>query len=206
MSPPEDPREFADQYVLEPPSIAAARLHSIEMGVQPVSPAVGAQLALLAAAIRAHAIIEIGTGAGVSGLWMLTGSPQAALTSIDSEPDHHLAARQVFTEAGFGVGRVRLISGRALEVLPRMNEGSYDLVFIDADPAHAIEYVEHGLRLVRRGGLVLVGGAVEHALGQAHNGPDTSAFASLLDEIGSTPGVLSALSPAGSGLLQLLRP
>jgi len=205
MSPSDGPAAFADEYVVEPESIAHARQFSIELGVDPVSPSVGAQLALLAAAIRAKAIIEIGTGAGVSGLWLLAGAPQATLTSIDNEPDHHLAARQMFGEAGFGVGRIRLISGRALDVLPRMNEESYDLVFIDADAAHAIEYVEHGLRLVHRGGLVLLGGAVGHAMGD-DDGLDASAFRSLLEEIGSTPGVLSVLSPAGTGLLQIIRP
>ena len=218
MSPSDDPADFAheaefaddaafaDNYVVEPETIALARQFSLELGIEPVSPAVGAQLALLAATLRAKTIIEIGTGAGVSGLWLLTGSPQATLTSIDNEPDHHLAARQMFGEAGFGIGRIRLISGRALEVLPRMNEESYDLVFIDADAANAIEYVEHGLRLVRRGGLVLVGGAVRHAKGEESDGLDATAFRSLLEEIGTTPGVLSVISPAGSGLLQLIRP
>ncbi len=166
MSPIDDSRAFAEQYVVEPENIATARHFSIELGIDPVSPGVGAQLALLSASLRAKTIIEIGTGAGVSGLWLLLGSPLAQLTSIDNEPDHHLAARQMFTEAGFGVGRIRLISGRALDVLPRMNEESYDLVFIDADAGSAIEYVEHGLRLVRRGGMVVVGNAVDHAIGE----------------------------------------
>jgi predicted O-methyltransferase YrrM len=152
-------------------------------------------------------IIEVGTGSGVSGLWMLQGAPSATLTSIDNEPDHHLAARAAFVDAGYTAGRVRLISGRALDVLPRMNEESYDVVLLDADPENAIEYVEHGLRLVRRGGLVLVAGAL--AGGDVANPAKRNAVATglrtLLAEVADSPAVYSALSPAGGGLLQLVR-
>ena len=45
-------------------------------------------------------IIEIGTGAGVSGLWLLSGAPDAVLTTIDSEADHQQVARKAFIDAG----------------------------------------------------------------------------------------------------------
>ncbi|MFD1714262.1 O-methyltransferase [Amnibacterium flavum] len=199
--------KYADDIVVEPESIAVARQHSLELGIDPVSPAVGAQLALLAATAKATSIIEIGTGAGVSGLWMLRGAPKATLTSIDSEPDHHLAARAAFAEAGYGMGRIRLIAGRALDVLPRMNEESYDLVLLDADPENAIEYLEHGLRLVRRGGLVLVAGALAggDVANPAKRGAVATGLRTLLDEVSDSSAVFSALSPAGDGLLQLVR-
>ena len=76
---------YAEDFVNESPAIAAARAHSLELGIDPVSPAVGAQLAVLAAASSVHSILEIGTGAGVSGLWLLTVAPDAILTSIDIE-------------------------------------------------------------------------------------------------------------------------
>ena len=152
--------KFAEEFVTERPDIAAMRRHSVELGVEPVSPSVGAQLAIIAAASAASNIIEIGTGLGVSGLWLLTGAPDAVLTTIDLELDYHVHARKAFADAGIAGGHIRLIGGRAAEVLPRMNEASYDIVFIDADPASVIEYVEHGLRLVRTGGTVLVAHAL----------------------------------------------
>ena len=93
----------------------------------------------------------------------------------------------------------------AADVLPRMNEGAYDIVFIDADSENVIEYVEHGLRLVRAGGTVLVprvlaGGAVADPV---RRGPVESAFRSLIQETQSSPAVLGALSIVGEGLLQL---
>jgi predicted O-methyltransferase YrrM len=207
MSEKESNWKYADDYVVEAPPILLAREHSLELGIQAVSPAVGAQLAVLAAALKARSIVEVGTGTGVSGLWMLTGAPTATLTSIDSEPDHQSAAREAFAEAGIGTSRFRFISGRAQDVLPRMNEESYDLVLIDADPRSVIEYVEHGLRLVRRGGLVLVANALWNGdvANPVRRDTVSTGFRTLLEEIGSSPAVLSTLSPAGGGLLQLVR-
>ena len=207
MSDKESNWKYTEDFVVEPDHILAARQHSLELGIEAVTPAVGSQAAVLAAASRASSIIEIGTGVGVSGLWLLSGAPRATLTSIDSELDHQQNARTAFTDAGIAANRVRLITGRARDVLPRMNEASYDIVFVDADPASVIEYVEHGLRLVRVGGAVLV----PHALwkGRVANPAlrdDTSvAFRTLLQEISRSTAVISSLSPAGDGLLQLIK-
>jgi len=187
--------KFAEELVTESDPVAEARQHSLEVGVEPVSPAVGAQLALVAAASGAKNVIEVGTGLGVSGLWLLTGAPGATLTSIDKEVDHQQSARD------------RLITGRAAEVLPRMNENSYDIVFVDADPGSVIEYVEHGLRLARPGGLVLVAHALWHGAvaNPARRDATTSGFRTLLTEVSTSPAVLSSLSTAGDGLLQLVK-
>ena len=199
--------KFAEEFVVERPDIALARQHSLERGVEAVTPAVGAQLAVLAAAADARAIIEIGTGVGVSGLWLLTGAPEAVLTTIDVELDHHQIARKAFADAEIPANRIRLIGGRAAEVLPRMNEGSYDIVFIDADPASVIEYVEHGLRLARRGGTVIVAHALwrGRVADPAQRDDTVAHFRLLLKEIAASDAVLSALSPAGDGLLQLTK-
>lgn len=199
--------KFADDYVVEPDAIAAARAQSIEVGVEPVSPAVGAQLAVLAASVHANSIIEIGTGVGVSGLWMLRGAPEATITSIDAEVDHQQLARIAFTSAGAPAARIRLIAGRALDVLPRMNEESYDLVLVDADPASVIEYVEHALRLVRVGGIVAVAHALWHdrVANPAKREDRERSFRTLLKEIGRSEAVVSSLSPAGDGLLQIVK-
>jgi predicted O-methyltransferase YrrM len=199
--------KFAEDFVVENADIAAARQHSLENGVEPISPAVGAQIAVLAAATGATTMIEIGTGLGVSGLWLFQGAPEATLTSIDIEIDYQQSARRGFTEAGIPANRARLIAGRALEVLPRMNEASYDIVLVDGDPHSVIEYVEHGLRLVRVGGTVLV----PHALWRgrvadpAQRDDTTADYRTLLSEIAGSSAVLSALSLAGDGLLQLTR-
>ena len=199
--------KFAEDFVVESADVAAARQLSLENGVEAISPAVGAQIAIVAAATNAATAIEIGTGLGVSGLWLFAGAPKAILTSIDIEIDYQQSARRAFTDAGVPANQARLIAGRALDVLPRMNEASYDLVLVDADPGSVIEYVEHGLRLVRVGGTVLI----PHALWRgrvadaAQRDETVADFRTLLDEIAKSPAVLSALSLAGDGLLQLTR-
>ncbi|KQP02008.1 O-methyltransferase [Leifsonia sp. Leaf264] len=197
--------KYVDDIVGEPETIAKARQQSLELGIEPIAPAIGAQSAVIAAAHAATAIVEIGTGVGVSGLWLLRGAPDATLTSIDSEVDHQQHARTNLLDAGVAANRIRLIAGRASEVLPRMNENSYDVVFIDADPQSVIEYVEHGLRLAKPGGTVLV----PHALWRgrvadpAQRDEVASGFRSLISEISGSSAVLSAVSPAGDGLLQI---
>ncbi|WP_019179789.1 O-methyltransferase [Microbacterium yannicii] len=198
-------QRFVDEATVEPDHIARARAHALELGAAPISPAVGAQCAVLAAVSKALNIVEIGTGAGVSGLWLLRGSPRATLTTIDKEPEHLGAARQAFAEARIPPARARFITGRASDVLPRMNEASYDIVLVDADAEGVIEYVEHGLRLVRPGGMVLVprvlaGGAVADPV---RRDAVTTAYRSLIQETQASPAVLGALSITGEGLLQL---
>jgi len=102
---------------------------------------------------------------------------------------------------------VRLIAGRALDVLPRMNESTYDIVLIDADPASIIEYVEHALRMVRPGGSVLV----PHALWRgrvadpAQRDDTVAELRTLLQEIAKSDAVITALSLVGDGLLHLVK-
>src|SRR5690606_11740417 len=145
-----------EEFVSESDAIAAARAQSVEFGVETESPATGAAIAVAAASSAARNIIELGTGVGVSTLRLFEGAPEAAVTSIDSEPDLAQNASKSFSDAGIPANRVRLITGRTHDVLPRMNEQSYDIVLVDADPLAVIENVEHGLRLVRPGGIVLV--------------------------------------------------
>ena len=196
---------FVEEVTVEPDAIARAREAALELGAEPISAAVGVQCATIAAVGRALNIVEIGTGGGVSGLWLLRGAPQATLTTIDVEPEHLGAARQAFAQAKVPPARARFITGRAAEVLPRMNEASYDIVLVDAEPEGVIEYVEHGLRLVRPGGTVLIprvlaGGAVADPVKRDEV---MTAYRSLIQEVAQSPAVLGALNTAREGLLQL---
>jgi len=199
--------KYAEDFVVEPPAMVTARQHSLELGIDPVSPATGAQLAVLAAASSTHSILEVGTGAGVSGLWLLAGAPDAVLTSIDIELDHQQNARTAFAAGGVPANRILLITGRAAEVLPRMNDGAYDLVFVDADEGSVLDYVEHALRIVRQGGLVLVAHALwrGRVADPARRDDTAEDFRALLTTIAESTAVISAVSTAGDGLLQLVK-
>src|SRR4029078_4706125 len=101
---------------------------------------------------RSKSVVEVGTGAGVSGLWLLSGMREdGVLTTIDVEPEHQRPAKQAFTQADLRPSATRLTSGRAQEVLTRLADESYDLVFIDGDPIDQPQFVLEGVRLSRSG-------------------------------------------------------
>jgi len=107
--------------------------------------------------VQARAVIEIGTGTGVSGVWLLRGMRRdGVLTTIDNDPEHQRYARRIFLEAGFASSRSRVIAGRALDVLPRLADGVYDLVVVDGNPADHAAAVQAAQRLLRPGGAVAV--------------------------------------------------
>ena len=113
--------------------------------------------------LDARAVVEIGTGTGVSGLWLLRGMrADGVLTTVDIEAEHQRLARQTFTEAGIADQRVRTIAGAALDVLPRLTDGHYDLVFCDGDKAEYSAYLDEALRLLRPGGVVAFDNALWH--------------------------------------------
>ncbi|QUQ69069.1 O-methyltransferase [Kutzneria sp. CA-103260] len=147
--------EYVDGFAVEDEVASAARARGVELGCVPIGVTGGAALRFLAASLQARAVVEIGTGAGVSGLWLLGGMARdGVLTSIDVEPEHQRVARQAFSDARISPGRTRLINGQALDVLPRLTDGGYDLVFVDAAKSEYPRYLEHGVRMLRPGGVI----------------------------------------------------
>jgi predicted O-methyltransferase YrrM len=147
----------AEGSISEDAVLTAARERAEDIGAGAVTPAIGALLSLLTRLCGGKAVVEVGTGAGVSGLWLLSGMREdGVLTTIDIEPEHQRMAKQAFSAGGIGPSRTRLIAGRAQEVLTRLADDSYDLVFIDADPADQPSFVVEGIRLLRPGGVIVV--------------------------------------------------
>ncbi|MGH8894943.1 MAG: O-methyltransferase [Actinomycetes bacterium] len=184
--------------------LTTARAKGTELGCVPVLPGAGAALSLVAAAIGARAVVEIGTGAGVGSVWLLRGMRRdGVLTTIDVEPEHHRAARETYADAGVASNRVRLISGRALDVLPRLTDGAYDLVFCDADKAEYPDYLDQALRLLRPGGVVAFDNALWHdrVADPTQRDEDTTAIRELGRTVRDDERLTSALLPAGDGLL-----
>ena len=152
--------KFAEDFTSEPEAFRDARVRAEELGVECITPAVGAHLALLVSALGAKAIVEAGTGTGVSGLWLLSGAPEAVLATIDNEPEIQFAAKKSFAEAGIPANRTRVINGRAIDVMSNMADAAYDLVFLDADRETLESQLHEASRLLRPGGVV----AIAHAL------------------------------------------
>jgi predicted O-methyltransferase YrrM len=197
-------RDYVEGFLTEDDALASARARGVEMGSAPIGVANGAALRFIAACLRARAVVEVGTGAGVSGLWLLSGmAPDGVLTSIDVEPEHQRAAKRAFAEAGFAASRYRLILGQALDVLPRLTDGGYDLVFVDAAKPEYARYLDQGVRLLRPGGViafdsVLGGGRVTDP---ALRDPDTSGLRDVARAVRKDDRLVPVLLPLGDGLL-----
>jgi predicted O-methyltransferase YrrM len=200
---------YIEEFLPEDEPLLAARRNAAEVGgASPVSPAVGATLRFIAAALNAKAVVEIGTGCGTSGIWLLRGMRRdAVLTSVDVEPEHQRLARRAFTEAGFASNRFRLIGGKASDVLPRLTDGGYDLVFCDADKHEYPAYLTAALRLLRPGGVVafdnaLWGGRVAD---RGQTDPETAAIREAAELVQQDERLVPLLLPIGDGLLAAVK-
>ena len=191
---------FADP---EDEALRAARALSEEEGVPAVPHLTGAWLRWLAALRPAHDVVEVGGGVGYSGLWLLSGMhPRGMLTTIESDPDRRSRAQRLLTHAGHGQ-RVRSILGSALTVLPKLADGSYDLVFIDAAKHEYPAYLTHAKRLLRPGGLliadnVLWSGRIADA---SVRDDDTTAIRAFTTNVHDDPEFHAQILPVGDGVL-----
>jgi predicted O-methyltransferase YrrM len=195
---------FAEGFIDEDDILAAARERAAEVGVAPVGTGVGAALRLLASAIGARHVAEVGTGTGVSGLWLLRGmAADGILTSVDLEAEHQRLAREAFVAAGVSHTRLRLIAGAALEVLPRLADGAYDMVVCDGDKTEYEAYLEEAVRLLRPGGIVAFDNALWHdrVADPAQHDAETEAIRAVGRRLKESEHFLTALLPVGDGLL-----
>ncbi|RFS84869.1 O-methyltransferase [Actinomadura spongiicola] len=193
-----------EEFLPEDEPLLNARRRGAEVGATPISPAGGAALRFLVTLIGARTVVEVGSGCGVSGIWLMRGMPKdAVLTSVDIEPEHQRLAKQAYQEAGLGSFRTRMIAGPALEVLPRLTDGAYDMVFCDAQKREYPEYLADALRLLRPGGVVafdnaLWGGQVAKA---DRRDPETEAIREVHRMVRDDDRLVPLLVPVGDGLL-----
>ncbi|WP_239117474.1 O-methyltransferase [Paractinoplanes ferrugineus] len=188
--------------------LQTARSLTHELGLDSVSPAAGSVLRLLAAAGNAKAVVEIGTGTGVSGVWLLRGMrTDGVLTTIDVENEHQRIARRIFLEAGFASSRTRIITGRALDVLPRLADGVYDLVFVDADATEFTACAEAALRLLRPGGVLAINGALANGRisDPAARDVGTLTIRETVRVVRESEEWIPAIIPSGAGLLAAVK-
>ncbi len=188
----------------EDDALRSARARAEEVGVSPIGSGGGATLRFLASLLAARSVVEIGTGTGVSGLWLLRGmATDGVLTSVDLEAEHQRLARETFTDAGIAPQRYRLIAGAALEVLPRLTDGHYDMVVCDAAKGEYADYLREALRLLRPGGLVVIDNALWHdrVADPAHRDPETVTIRELGRTVREDEALLPLLLPVGDGLL-----
>jgi len=193
-------RRFTQQ---EDEALRAARARSEEADIPAVAPETGALLRWFAHLLNARHVAEVGTGGGYSGLWLLGGmDPRGTLTSVDADPDHHALAQRAFGDAGL-LDRVRLMTGAALQVLPKLADHHYDIVFLDAAKSEYPAYLEHARRLLRPGGVLIADNVLWHGkvADPLEGDDDTSGIREFNDQVREDPTLLPVLLPVGDGVL-----
>ena len=153
-------RYITDLFVPPDAALTAALQASQSAGLPTisVSPPQGKFLQLLARALGARAILEIGTLGGYSTIWLARAMPAGGrLITLEADPKHAEIARANIARAGLA-GVVELRLGRALDTLPQLaaeGRGPFDLIFIDADKPSYADYFTWALKLSRRGSVII---------------------------------------------------
>jgi len=183
--------------------LRAARARSEEGDIPAVAPDTGAMLRFFARLVRARHVCEVGSGGGYSGLWLLGGmDPRGSLTTIELDAEHQALAQRAFAEARY-TDKVRSMLGPALSVLPKLADGNYDIVFLDAVKSEYVDYLDHAKRLLRPGGLLLADNALWHdkVVDTKVSDPDTDGIRQFNDAVRTDDTLRGAILPVGDGLL-----
>ncbi len=162
-----------------------------------ISPVQGKFLQLLAAACQARNILEIGSLAGYSGIWLARSLPEGGrLITLEVNPHHAEVVRSSFARAGVD-NRAEVRVGRALDLLPHLeSEAPFDLVFIDADKPPYPQYLDWALRLTRPGSIIVADNCIRR--GAALHQSNDEATAGLFEynrRIASNPRLVSLALP-----------
>ena len=156
ISPRGDMNAFSENFAHEDYFMQQARANGEEVGASDPTPGVGNFLKFAVQITKAKTVVEIGTGSGVGGLWLLSGMPSdGVLTTIDSEREHSKIARNIFEEADIASTRYRIITGKLIEVVGKLADSSYELVIIR--PAlDLFDMVQESYRLLKPSGLLVI--------------------------------------------------
>lgn len=197
QSPTSDEWNLSQNFIPEDTHLTNARNKSKELGLNPIGQGAGALLRFLASTIDASNVVEIGTGTGVSGLWLLRGMNSASvLTSIDSDAERQRAAKEIFRSAAIPSNKIRLIAGRAIEVVDKLTSNAYDLMFINGDKLEYETLFDQSLRLLRPGGIL-----VFHNVLSDSNAADNLAVIKVSEKIKDDSRLVSVMIPSGSGII-----
>ena len=181
----------------EDDAVADGRARAHEAGIDVVDAVTGAVLRFLAALVSARTVVQVGTGAGISGLWLLRGMrPDGVLTSIDPDAESQRLARAAFRADGVPHARTRLIAGSAPAVLPRLADAGYDLVHLDCPARELPECVAEALRLLRPKGVLVLTRALS----------ESDSMEQMRDTLRDDPRLTLLLVPVGTGILAAALP
>ena len=184
-----------------------ARADEAEMPRIQLPPATARALQLLVRAVGARRVLEVGTLAGYSAIWIARALPPGGkLVTIEIDPGHASVARRSVEQAGLA-DRVDVRVGDAVELLARLGpDGSFDAVFLDADKERYTTYMEEAARLLRPRGLLMADNAFW--AGRVLD-PDSDKLAGALNRfnegLSSDHRFEATILPVGDGLMVAVR-
>jgi caffeoyl-CoA O-methyltransferase len=171
-------------------------------GIPPIwiSPEQGSFMQILLKAIRAREVLEIGTLAGYSAIWMARALPaDGHVRTIESSPKHADFAERWISKSDMAK-RIKVHKGRGEEILPRFAANYADAAFIDADKESYPELLRECLRIVRRGGLIMADNAFGFGRLFDDDDPAVVAMRTFNEIISKEPALQSIIVPIGDGL------
>jgi predicted O-methyltransferase YrrM len=175
---------FSEQFAHEDYFMQQARSNGLEIAAPDPSAGVGNFLKFATKLVNSKSVVEIGTGSGVGGLWLLQGMPaDGVLTTIDSEREHSKIARNIFEEAGIASTKYRIITGKLIEVVGKLADNSYRLL------------KSNGLLIIDQ---VLSGGKVADS---TQRDPESISRRDVIKVIKEDERWLATVIPIGAGLL-----
>lgn len=161
ISPSAQSWSYAQNLIGEDSVLVEAKEKAEEKKIKSIGSGGGAFLRFLASSNDASNVVEIGTGTGVSGVWLLRGmNPAGVLTSIDQDAQAQRIAKETFAKAQIEVNRTRLITGKALDVVSRLTDKAYDLILIAGDKLEYESLLAESTRLLRPGGILVFDNAL----------------------------------------------
>ena len=198
-----DMNSFAESFAHEDYFMQQARRNGQEISASDPTPAVGKFLKFPVNLLNAKSVVEIGTGSGVGGLWLLSGMPSdAVLTTIDSEREHSKIAKTIFDEADIAPTRYRIITGKLIEVIGKLADNSYDLIVIR--PAlDLFDMVHESYRLLKSGGLLVIDQALSggKVADPTQRDPESIARRDAIKVVKEDERWAASLIPIGAGVL-----
>lgn len=193
---PKDVDAFLDSTVIDgDPSLTAALEASDAAGLPSIAVSVqqGKFLSLLAGAIGARRILELGTLGGFSTIWLARGAgPQGRVVTLEYEPKHAEVARANLERAGLA-DRVEVVVGAALDTLPTVT-GPFDLIFIDADKENYPAYLDWAVRLAHPGAIIVADNVIRQGqILDPDSDPQAQAVRRTLQAMGEHPRLDTAV-------------
>lgn len=199
---------YIEDSTVASPVLEAAREDATEFGLTIPDAMTGQFLTALAATSNAQGAIAVTPAASVVGLHLMEGlNDKAILSCIDPEPEHQKRAKDTFRDAGYSPSRFRFLPSRPLDVMGRLAQDSYQLVYGEIAPLELKQFVDAALPLLSTGGImVLADSLLDGTIADSsRKDRDTQAAREVDDHLRDLDGVTVSRLPLGAGLTLIVK-